>query len=703
MKNTDSNLIRRLLAYAKPYKWWFALVLCFMLVSTGADLAKPVIIGNAVDLFTTGYKTPYIEVTAQETNTVLFEGKYLTQIKQEHQMPYVSQMVQYQDNYYWIEQMATEDANRLAAVSPREFNELVSRQDKNARVTVNGEEVEAVVINPDRIYLALDDHDYEARVLTQDELKVLRALNFTPLFKLGACFLAVLLISFALVYLQVIILQHIGQKIILTIREEIYEKMLSLPFRFYHENPIGKLVTRVTNDTETLNEMYTSVLVNLIKQVLFVCGVIYMMLNTHRGTAIYVLALLPVVILATVVFKFFSRRAYREVRNKLTEMNTFLSEHISGMRITQIFTREKAKEKQMQTINQGLYKAGMKELTAFMLFRPFIFFLCYVGIAMVLIVGGNSVLQGTMTVGALVIMVSYTKDLFGPIEELAENFNVLQSALASSEKIFSILDEENELVDGKRQIEEAAFKGSIEFKNVWFAYVGEEWILKDVSFKIEPGQKVAFVGATGAGKTSILSLICRYYDIQKGEILINGIDIREYELTELRRQIGQVLQDVFMFTGDVKTNIRLGKESITNEKIEEAARLVNAHEFIEKLPHQYDEEVIEGGASLSTGQRQLISFARAVAFDPKIFILDEATANIDTETESLIQDALYKMMEGRTTLMVAHRLSTIQHADNIIVLHKGEIREMGNHQELLGTRGIYHNLYQLALKSQVMS
>lgn len=341
-------------------------------------------------------------------------------------------------------------------------------------------------------------------------------------------------------------------------------------------------------------------------------------------------------------------------------------------------------------------------MTAFMLFRPFIFILSTVGVGLVLLVGGNSVLKGAMSVGALIIMVSYTKDFFGPIEQLAENFSVLQSALASAEKIFTILDEENEINNGTYKIEEG-FNGSIEFKNVWFAYEEEEWILKDVSFTIEAGQKVAFVGATGAGKTSILSLICRYYDIQKGQILIDGRDIKEYDIASLRSQVGQVLQDVFMFTGDVKSNIRLGNDTISQETIEKASKLVNAHEFIERLPQKYNEKVLERGASLSTGQRQLISFARAVAYNPKIFILDEATANIDTETESLIQDALYKMMEGRTTLMVAHRLSTIQHADNIIVLHKGKIREMGNHQTLLSNKGIYYNLYQLALQSQVMS
>ncbi|MGL6173091.1 MAG: ABC transporter ATP-binding protein [Cellulosilyticaceae bacterium] len=681
----DSKLIKRLLSYAKPYKWWFLLVVCLMVIGTGADLARPVIIGNAVDLFVEGYKVPFVEATSSDQETIQFEGKSLKHIDGEQDSTVAYQVIQYKDKYYWLEKIQVNDALEVRNASPEMFNQMI---------------LEA---NEAGILIKVADQTYEGRSLNKEELKVIRSIDLKSLGTQAGLFLGILVVSFIVVYAQVMLLQYIGQNIILTMRMEIYDKMLDLPFRFYHQNPIGKLVTRVTNDTETLNEMYTSVIVNLLKYVLFIGGVMIMMLRTNFKTALYVLALLPIVIIATIIFKYYSRRAYREVRNKLTEMNAFLAEHLSGMRIIQIFTREKSKVKQLDKINKELYDAGMKELTAFMLFRPFIFFLCYLGVAMVLLVGGQSVLQGTMTIGALIIMVSYTKDFFGPIEELAESFNILQSALASAEKMFSILDEENEIINGTHKIQLDDFKGSIEFKNVWFAYEEEDWILKDLSFKIEAGQKVAFVGATGAGKTSILSLICRYYDIQKGQILLDGIDIKEYDLRDLRKQIGQVLQDVFMFTGDIESNIRLGESTITNEQVERAAKLVNAHEFIERMPHKYKEKVIERGATLSTGQRQLISFARAIAFDPKIFILDEATANIDTETETLIQDALYKMMEGRTTLMVAHRLATIQHADNIIVLHKGQIREMGTHQELLTHKSTYYNLYQLALKSQVMA
>lgn len=680
----DNKLIKRLLTYAKPYKWLFAVVFTMMVASTFLDLARPVIIGNAVDLFMEGYKTPFVDATSNDKRFIVFEDQMLRHLGKDEAADRVHQVVQYNNEYYWVEDMVLTDSQYIHSISPEQYSQ---------RIQVVGNTLE----------VSGETATYVGQKLTSDDLKVLRQLDLMPLGVQAVLFLGVLVGSFVLVYVQAIMLQKIGQKIILAIRHEIYDKMLNLPFRYYHENPIGKLVTRVTNDTETLNEMYTNVIVNLLKHALFLIGIMVMMFTTHAKTAFFVVMLMPLVVGSTMLFKYVSRKAYRETRNYLTEINAFLSEHLSGMRIIQVFRREKEKVAQIDVINNNLYQAGMKEMLAFTIFRPFIFLLSCVGTAIVLWVGGKSVLQGTMSIGALIIMVSYTKDFFGPIEQLAESFNVLQSALASAEKIFSVLDEENEIVTGTKEVDGTTFAGEIEFKNVWFAYQDENWILRDVSFKIEKGQKVAFVGATGAGKTSILSLICRYYDIQKGQILIDGVDIREYKLQELRKQIGQVLQDVFMFTGDIKKNIRLGEEAITDQQIQEAAHMVNAHEFIEEMPNGYDEEVVERGATLSTGQRQLISFARAVAFDPKIFILDEATSNIDTETESLIQDALTKMMEGRTTLMVAHRLSTIQHADNIIVLHKGRIRETGNHQELLSQKGIYYNLYQLALQSQVMA
>ena len=406
--------------------------------------------------------------------------------------------------------------------------------------------------------------------------------------------------------------------------------------------------------------------------------------------------LLPVVTFLTFLFQILSRKAYQITRTKITDLNTFLSEHISGMRLIQIFAREEAKYKQFKGKSQELFEANWREVMIFAIFRPAIYLTSI--LAMVIVIGGGSywVLQGTLSLGTLFIFISYISSFFEPIQDLAEQFGTLQSSLASAEKIFSVLDVKPEITSPASPVP-VQIKGRIEFRHVWFAYEKDDYVLKDVSFVIEPGQKIAFVGATGAGKSSILNLIGRYFDIQKGEILIDGVNIRDIDTDVLRRAIGQVQQDVFIFTGDIKNNISLNNEEISLEQIQTAAQTVGADSFIQKLPGGYDEPVTERGSTLSAGQRQLLSFARTLAYDPTILVLDEATANIDTETESLITKALERLMEGRTTIMVAHRLSTIQHADKIIVMHHGEIREQGSHQELLHKNGLYRKLYDLQL------
>lgn len=676
MSQDDQKIFKRLLSYAKPYMGWFSLALFFMLITTGLDLARPVLLGRAVDVFVSGYKVPFQRVEEDTSNSISYNDMTLKKYNNiDVSEQELLQIIQYNKAYYLIEQLDGIGAQVLQNQSPEQFAQSIQQSGQ------------------DQITLEIRDKTYKAKRLESEDLKILRSLDSQGLFNIAMVFLVILLLGFVLIYIQTLILQSTGQKIIYAIRGEVYEHVLGLPLRFFHENPIGKLVTRVTNDTETLNEMYTSVLVNLIRHLLFMAGIIAMMLYTNKTIALRVFIVIPVIIMSTVIFRHYSRKAYRNVRNKITDTNIFLSEHLSGIRVIQIFRQEKAKLKQFDKINNSLYKANMEEMTVFMIFRPFMFILSSVALAIVLLSGGSGVLKGTLSVGVLMIMLQYTKDFFAPVEELAENFNVLQSAMASAEKIFDMLDEENEIKNGRISLRANDFKGKIEFKNVWFAYEDQDWILKDVSFVIKPGEKVAFVGATGAGKTTILSLINRYYDVQKGEILIDDINIRKLDYCSLRAQVGQVLQDVFMFTGDIKSNIRLGEKNITDQAVIEAAKYVNAHDFITSLSGGYEEAVREGGATLSTGQRQLLSFARAIAFDPKIFVLDEATASIDTETEGLIQDAMEKLMEGRTTLMVAHRLSTIQYADNIIVLHKGWLREMGAHQELLAQRGLYYHLY----------
>ena len=521
--------------------------------------------------------------------------------------------------------------------------------------------------------------------------------RFTGVLWAAARYIVVLLLLFVCNRIQYILLQSTGQKIIYTIRNELFTHVESLSMRFFDLTPVGKIVTRITNDVEALNDMYSNILIKLFKNVIKIIGLAVVMLVLDVKMALLSFVLVPAVIVLTVIFKRISRRTYQITRTKITALNTFLSENISGMKIIQIFNREKEKNNEFAGKSEELYQANYREMMVFAIFRPSIYMLSVLALVIVLAGGSTSVFAGTLSIGTLYIFLQYINTFFEPIQELAEQFSTLQSAIASAEKIFTLLDVKPTVKDPQDPVKLDAIKGRIEFKHVWFAYDGEDYILKDVSFTIEPGQKVAFVGATGAGKSSILNLIGRYYDIQKGEILLDGVDIRKIEKEKLRAAIGQVQQDVFLFTGDISSNIRLRNENISDEAIWAAAHEVNADRFIDQLPDTYHERVSERGATFSAGQRQLLSFARTLAFDPAILILDEATANIDTETEQWIQEALEKLMTGRTTIMVAHRLSTIQHADKIIVMHKGRIRESGTHQELLEQNGIYKKLYQLQI------
>ncbi len=521
--------------------------------------------------------------------------------------------------------------------------------------------------------------------------------DFSEIALLSVQYIIVLVLGFLFNFLNTWILQLTGQTIIYNIRQEVFEHIHKLSMRFFDITPVGKIVTRVTNDVEALNEMYTQILVRLIKNIAKIIGLMVVMFVLNAKLALLALCLMPLIVVLTIVFKSISKTTYRIVRTKLTALNTYLSEHLSGMKVIQIFAKEKEKDMEFKDRARDLFHASYREMLVFAIFRPLMYILSIVALCIILGVGSNIVLEGVITAGTLYIFSDYIRSFFEPIQELAEQFSTLQSAMASAEKIFTILDEDPLVKNPEQPVALGKVKGRIEFENVWFAYQGEDWILKDVSFTIEPGQRVAFVGATGAGKSSILNLIGRYYDIQKGRITIDGVDIKEMSTDELRGAIGQVQQDVFMFTGDVKSNIRLKNQTITDEEIKEAARYVNADGFIGQLEKAYDEPVTERGATLSAGQRQLISFARTLAYDPAILVMDEATANIDTETEQLIQEALEKLMQNRTTIMVAHRLSTIQHADKIMVMHKGRIRETGTHQELLARDGIYKKLYELQL------
>lgn len=516
---------------------------------------------------------------------------------------------------------------------------------------------------------------------------------------------SVLIIVYAISqYLQAIILQRTGQKIIYQLREDVFAKIESFSTSQLNAVPIGKLVSRVTNDTNALNDLFTNILVNLFKNIFSIIAILIAMLIVSVKLTLITLTIAPFVALFSLIFHRYARQIHREVRHNITNINAFLSENLSGMKITQVFNQEEKKLTEFNFNNEKLKKSSLKETLIFGIFRPSIYVLYISTVILVLYFGSKDIINGSslLKLRDLVIFYQFIILLFSPIQQLAEQFNVLQSAFASGERIFEILDTIPEIVDDEDAIELTNILGEIEFKNVWFRYVLDEWVLQDVSFKIKANETVAFVGATGSGKTTILSLIVRNYDIQHGEILIDGIDIKKIKVSSLRFHIGQMLQDVFLFSGTIFSNITMRDETISMDEVIQACKYVNANHFIEKLPNKYDEQVQERGNNFSTGQRQLLSFARTIVHKPSILILDEATANIDTETEVLIQDSLNKMMNIGTMLIVAHRLSTIQHADKIIVLRKGKIIEEGTHQQLIVAKGHYQNLYQLQYQKQKM-
>ena len=521
------------------------------------------------------------------------------------------------------------------------------------------------------------------------------------LYRQVALYAGVLIVSMICTYFQAMILQKTGQKILSALRQDIFSHIDGLSHEQLNQIPVGKLVTRVTNDTNAISNMFTNILVTMVKNCMVIIGVLGAMLVLNYALTLMVLCFVPFLVLFTVIFRKFSRKVYRKVKDGTTDINTYLSENLSGIKITQIFNREDRKMSDFEQKNQKLKKSKQHEIFVFGIFRPMVYMLYITSVLCLLYMGGKGYIQNlvlfgqTMTSGVIVTFYMYVSKFFNPIQTLAEQFNALQSAFASAEKIFTIMDIQPEIVDTPDAIDLPEIKGEIEFKDVWFAYVPGEWVLKGVSFHVAPRQTVAFVGSTGSGKTTILSLICRNYDIQKGQILIDGIDIRKIKISSLRRRFGQMLQDVFLFSGTIRSNIVLREESFTDAEIWEACRYVNADSFIGKLENGLDEVVRERGNNFSAGQRQLLSFARTIIHKPSVMILDEATANIDTETEVLIQNSLEKMKNIGTMLIVAHRLSTIQHADNIILLSHGQIMEQGNHTQLLRQKGRYYQLYTL--------
>ena len=518
---------------------------------------------------------------------------------------------------------------------------------------------------------------------------------FTGITFIALVFLVANLAAFAVQYTQSIVMQAMGQYIMYDLRKQIFAHLQRLSLSFYDRNPVGRLMTRLTTDVDALNEMFTAGVIAIFGDVAMIFYIVIWMFEVNWKLALVSFSILPLLAMLTTWFRLGARSSFREVRVRIARINAFLQEHITGMPVVQLFNREEKEMRKFDEINQAHRKANIDTIFYYAVFYPAVEIIGAVGIGLIIWFGGGQVLRGAATIGTLVAFIQLARSFYEPISDISEKYNILQSAMASSERIFKLLDEPVTIDSPEQAARIGRARGKIEFRNVWFAYKDEDWILKDVSFTVQPGERVAFVGHTGAGKTTITSLLLRFYDIQRGQILLDGIDIRELDLEELRSNFSIVLQDVFLFSGDIATNIRLGKRAISDTVLREAARQVHADTFIQRLPETYGAELRERGAGLSVGQKQLISFARALAFDPRVLILDEATSSIDTETELLIRDAVERLMEGRTSIVVAHRLSTIQSVDKIIVMHKGEIRESGKHQELLAQRGLYWRLYQL--------
>ena len=513
-------------------------------------------------------------------------------------------------------------------------------------------------------------------------------------------FLSVLTLRGVMQYFNSYLTQWIGQRTIFDLRMELFRHLQNLSLKFYDRNPIGRLITRVTSDVEVLNDMFSSGIVMVFSDVFMIAGILWFMFSMNWQLAFVSLSVLPFLFYGTFLFRKKAREAYRDVRIQIAKINTFMQEHITGMIVDQIFNREKKAYDQFTELNAAHRDANIRSIFYYAVFYPAVDIIGAVAVGLIVWYAGGKSLEGKVTIGTIMAFLQFNEMFWRPIRDLSEKYNIMQTAMASSERIFKLLDDQSILQNPKSAVSLSTMKGKVEFRNVWFAYSDEDWVLKNVSFTMQPGETVAFVGHTGAGKTTIISLLSRFYEIQKGDILIDDINIKDVNVGDLRSHIAVVLQDVFLFSGDIKGNISLGNDAISFERVKAAAQFVGVDQFIEAMPKQYDEAVKERGSTLSVGQKQLLSFARALAYNPKILVLDEATSSVDTQTELLIQSAIKKLLAGRSSIVIAHRLSTIQSADKIIVMHKGEIRESGTHQQLLALGGIYYKLYQLQYREQ---
>ncbi|HOJ63166.1 MAG TPA: ABC transporter ATP-binding protein [Spirochaetota bacterium] len=665
-KNFDIKIILRLSKYIKPFILQFILAFILLLSLTGLQLIKPLIIGNAIDNFINGYKKNYVVFDIPIKDSLFLNGKYIKYVKNYNFYNNFAKLVYLENSYFIFINLKEKDLDFLNSY---DFSKL---KIKNS-INVNG---------------------FNGIKLTKEQLRILRKNDIQGIIFLSFIFIFVIILSFLSHLFQNFILELTSQKILFNIRNEIFEKIINLPMKFYDNTQVGKLVTRVTNDTETLNEMFTTVIIEILRNVVLIIAIVIIMFRLNLTLSLLSLSVLPFVVITTIIFRKVARNNYRSLRKAIADINTFLSEHLFAMKIIQLYNLINIKFNKFLKLSENLKKIYYREINIFAIFRPLMFLFSILSTCIVLYIGGVKVLNLSISFGLFFVFIYYIDRLYEPIQDLSEQFNVLQSAMASSEKIFEILDEKNEIIEIDNPVVITSFNNSIVFKNVYFAYKDDEWVLKNINFEVKKGEKIAFVGATGSGKTTIINLLLRFYDIQKGDIFIDGINIKDIKIESLRNLFGIVLQDVFIFNQTVKENILLNN-SLPYEKLVEKCRYVHADIFIEKLEKKYDTILSENGKNLSFGERQLLSFARAIVKEPEILVLDEATSNIDTETEKYIQDALIKMIENKTSIVIAHRLSTIKHCDKIIVLSKGEIKEIGTHEELMKKKGIYYNLYKL--------
>lgn len=690
----DADLVKRLLKYAKPYAKYVIISISLLLIITVLDLSQPYLTKIAIDR--------HITISYKEVD---FEG--MTALRETITERNPDLLIPLQDEVYLI------DVSKLKDIDPENLQKLKDKKrvsqirylliHKENYKPEKWEDVRSICEKYDQ-FIAWENGYYASYngldAVERNDLNVIRSNDLHGLLIIVIIYSSILIINFFFNYGQVYLMTYTAQKIMYDLRMDIVEHLQKMSLTFFDDNPVGKLVTRPTNDVKALEMMYTNVLNYVFKDVFTLLGIVLIMVRMHWKLALVSFTIIPFVVIATKIFRDKARRAYRKVRKAIAKINATLNENISGIRIVKIFNQEKEVYEKFQEINHEKYDASFRQMKVMATFGPSLELLMSIAVGLVLWYGGLQVISDTLTLGVLVAFISYVRMIKRPIRQLSEKYNIMQSAMAASERIFGLLDTEPQIENHKEHVKLNSVKGHIKFEDVSFAYKEDEWVLKNINFDVKPGESVALVGATGAGKTSIINLLSRFYDIQKGKITIDGKDIKLVDKYELRSKIGVVLQDPFLFSRDIRANIKLNSHWISDEEVIQSAQYVNADYFIEKLPEKYDEPVMERGVTLSTGQKQLLAFARVLAHDPQILVLDEATSNIDTETERLIQEAMYKLMKNRTSIIIAHRLSTIKHVDKIIVLHKGKIRETGTHQELLGRKGIYYNLYQLQYQAQ---